>query len=75
VTPYPKNKCGPYQSQSILTENHQKELITRREAYSGYYVDNHDTIGMIAIDQSGNVSTGTSTNGLTHKVPGYVGKN
>ena len=36
----------------------------------GLDIDNHDTIGMIAIDQSGNVSAGTSTNGLTFKIPG-----
>lgn len=28
-------------------------------------------IGMIAIDQHGHVAAGTSTNGMTHKVPGY----
>lgn len=28
--------------------------------------------GMIAIDQGGHVAAGTSTNGLTHKVPGYA---
>lgn len=27
---------------------------------------------MIAIDQGGHVAAGTSTNGLTHKVPGYA---
>lgn len=27
---------------------------------------------MIALDQGGHVAAGTSTNGLTHKVPGYV---
>lgn len=27
---------------------------------------------MIALDQDGHVAAGTSTNGLTHKVPGYV---
>ena len=31
----------------------------------GLDIDNHDTIGMIAIDQSGNGIAGTSTNGLT----------
>lgn len=28
--------------------------------------------GMIALDKTGHVAAGTSTNGLTHKVPGYV---
>jgi len=32
--------------------------------------DNHDTIGIIAIDGNGNVASGASTNGLTYKVPG-----
>lgn len=27
---------------------------------------------MIAIDQDGHIAAGTSTNGLTHKVPGYA---
>jgi len=34
--------------------------------------DNHDTIGMIAIDSKGRIAGGTSTNGWSHKVPGYV---
>ncbi len=33
----------------------------------------HDTIGMVAIDQFGRMASGTSTNGLTYKVPGRVG--
>lgn len=28
--------------------------------------------GMIALDRDGHAAAGTSTNGLTHKVPGYV---
>lgn len=28
--------------------------------------------GMIALDRDGHVAAGTSTNGMTHKVPGYV---
>ena len=27
---------------------------------------------MIAVDGDGHVAAGTSTNGMTHKVPGYV---
>jgi N4-(beta-N-acetylglucosaminyl)-L-asparaginase len=33
----------------------------------------HDTIGMLAIDKFGNIACGTSTNGLTFKIPGRVG--
>ena len=32
--------------------------------------ENHDTIGMIAIDQNGHIATGSSTNGLQFKIPG-----
>ena len=35
--------------------------------------DNHDTIGMVAIDEFHNIAAGTSTNGLTYKIPGRVG--
>jgi len=34
---------------------------------------NHDTLGLIAIDQFGHVAGGTTTNGMTHKIPGRVG--
>jgi len=37
------------------------------------FVNNHDTIGIVAIDNSGLVSCGTSTNGLTFRIPGRVG--
>jgi N4-(beta-N-acetylglucosaminyl)-L-asparaginase len=33
----------------------------------------HDTIGMIAIDSTGSISCGTTTNGASYKVPGRVG--
>ena len=33
-------------------------------------VHNHDTIGMVVLDDSGNLAGGTSTNGANHKVPG-----
>jgi N4-(beta-N-acetylglucosaminyl)-L-asparaginase len=32
--------------------------------------NNHDTIGMIAIDDQNNIAVGTSTNGMNHKIPG-----
>ncbi len=35
--------------------------------------DNHDTIGMLAVDQDGNISGGCSTSGLAFKMQGRVG--
>lgn len=35
--------------------------------------NNHDTIGMIAIDSNRDLAIGTSTNGMNHKVAGRVG--
>ena len=35
--------------------------------------EGHDTIGMLAIDQSGRIAAGCSTSGLAFKLPGRVG--
>mmetsp|Transcript_8008 Transcript_8008/g.13572 ORF Transcript_8008/g.13572 Transcript_8008/m.13572 type:complete len:314 (+) Transcript_8008:669-1610(+) len=35
--------------------------------------DNHDTIGMVAVDDVGHMACGTTTNGANHKVRGRVG--
>lgn len=35
--------------------------------------DNHDTIGVIALDATGSLAVGVSTSGLRHKIPGRVG--
>lgn len=64
VFPDPSKSCGPYKPRATLSDNKM-----RRHAN----VRSHDTIGMIALDQGGHVAVGTSTNGLTHKVPGRVG--
>lgn len=64
VFPDPAQHCGPYKPRATLSDK-----LTRRHAN----VHSHDTIGMIAMDQAGHVAAGTSTNGLTHKVPGRVG--
>ncbi len=33
---------------------------------------NHDTVGMVVLDGDGNMASGTSTNGVSHKIPGYA---
>lgn len=35
--------------------------------------DNHDTIGIIAVDERGDLACGTTTNGAANKIPGRVG--
>lgn len=35
--------------------------------------ENHDTIGVVAIDLNGHIAAGTSTNGARNKIPGRIG--
>ncbi|XP_051276331.1 N(4)-(beta-N-acetylglucosaminyl)-L-asparaginase isoform X1 [Dicentrarchus labrax] len=64
VFPDPSKSCGPYKPRATLRQNKWAQHANTHS---------HDTIGMIALDQDGHVAAGTSTNGLTHKVPGRVG--
>ncbi|KAM8848741.1 N(4)-(beta-N-acetylglucosaminyl)-L-asparaginase isoform 2-T2 [Synchiropus picturatus] len=64
VVPDPSKSCGPYKPVATVQQSERPRHAN---------IDSHDTIGMIAIDAYGHVAAGTSTNGLTHKVPGRVG--
>ncbi|XP_071313612.1 N(4)-(beta-N-acetylglucosaminyl)-L-asparaginase [Trachinotus anak] len=64
VFPDPSMSCGPYKPKARLKQRNRAQHANTRS---------HDTIGMVALDQDGHVVAGTSTNGLTHKVPGRVG--
>ncbi|XP_054648556.1 N(4)-(beta-N-acetylglucosaminyl)-L-asparaginase isoform X2 [Dunckerocampus dactyliophorus] len=64
VFPDPSKSCRPYKPAVTLGLNKKRWHADIRS---------HDTIGMIAFDQYGHLAAGTSTNGLTHKVPGRVG--
>ncbi|XP_050522065.1 N(4)-(Beta-N-acetylglucosaminyl)-L-asparaginase-like [Daktulosphaira vitifoliae] len=66
VTPNPEIKCGPYKPHT---------LRTLKSKSSGSVINrfNHDTIGVVAIDNRGNIAAGTSTNGAKFKIPGRVG--
>uniref|UniRef100_A0A671V8S1 N(4)-(Beta-N-acetylglucosaminyl)-L-asparaginase n=1 Tax=Sparus aurata TaxID=8175 RepID=A0A671V8S1_SPAAU len=64
VFPDPSKSCGPYKPRAALKQHKRPQHANTRS---------HDTIGMIALDRDGHVAAGTSTNGMTHKVPGRVG--
>ncbi|XP_043717427.1 probable isoaspartyl peptidase/L-asparaginase 3 isoform X2 [Telopea speciosissima] len=77
----PVNSCGPHHPKDVssleeLTEvtcsssNHLEALASNSHHIS---LHNHDTISMAAIDKTGYIAVGTSTNGATFKIPGRVG--
>ncbi|GFR65635.1 N(4)-(Beta-N-acetylglucosaminyl)-L-asparaginase [Elysia marginata] len=72
VVPDPKKSCGPY------TPNKVDQLLkkkNRNEDRTSKAISpkNHDTIGMVVIDSTGEIWAGTSTNGANNKIPGRVG--
>jgi len=75
VVPDSTLQCGPYQSiESPLSGDFG---TSSNDVFGDDYFQigeqNHDTIGMVAIDQFGHSASGTSTNGLLHKIHGRVG--
>lgn len=64
VWPDPSKSCGPYKPSPSGVK------MTPPTANQDISQENHDTIGMIAIDRMNNVAAGVSTNGLNHKVHG-----
>lgn len=68
VLPSPEANCGPYLP---VSEDFLKS--SPNDINSLFSSNNHDTIGMVAIDYFGNIAAGTSTNGANHKIPGRVG--
>lgn len=64
VSPDPSKSCGPYKPHTMSQQRRRHQLID---------IHAHDTIGMIVINQAGQVAAGTSTNGARHKIPGRVG--
>jgi N4-(beta-N-acetylglucosaminyl)-L-asparaginase len=69
VTPDPKTSCGPYTPIQLISSSMEYSTLIVPESQPA----SHDTISLIAIDSSGVMAAGTSTNGASHKVPGRVG--
>lgn len=61
---------------NLLTEESEKkwrEWLKESKYQPVINIENHDTIGMLAIDKDGNLSGGCTTSGLAYKMHGRVG--
>lgn len=65
-----------FEAEDLLTEATKKDWEKWKET-SDYKpvinIENHDTIGMLAIDAEGNISGACTTSGLAYKMAGRVG--
>lgn len=65
-----------FKQENLLTKASKKAWLKWKET-SMYKpiinIENHDTIGMLAIDKKGNISGACTTSGLAYKMPGRVG--
>ena len=65
-----------FNRENLLTEQSKKDWEIWKET-SEYKpiinIENHDTIGMLAVDKNGTISGGCTTSGLAYKMPGRVG--
>ena len=65
-----------FKRENLLTEASKKawEAWKVKAEYKPIInIENHDTIGMLAIDNNGNISGACTTSGLAYKMPGRVG--
>lgn len=65
-----------FKKENLLTEASEKEWkewLKTGEYKPKVNIENHDTIGMIALDEHGNLSGACTTSGLANKMHGRVG--
>lgn len=65
-----------FQKENLLTEASEKgwkEWLETAEYQPVINIENHDTIGMLALDQEGNLSGACTTSGMAFKMAGRVG--
>ena len=65
-----------FERENLLTEASKKaweEWKVKAEYKPIINIENHDTIGMLAIDKKGNISGACTTSGLAYKLAGRVG--
>ncbi len=57
----------------ITVDNIEEEINKQKQKEVKGQINNHDTIGMIALDSEGNLSGACSTSGMAYKMSGRVG--
>lgn len=65
-----------FERKKLLTpesENAWKEWLKKAEYKPVVNIENHDTIGILALDNQGNISGGCTTSGMAYKMHGRVG--
>lgn len=65
-----------FKKENLLVEESEKEWkewLKKSEYKPVANIENHDTIGMIALDDSGNLSGACTTSGMAYKMHGRVG--
>jgi N4-(beta-N-acetylglucosaminyl)-L-asparaginase len=65
-----------FKKENLLTEKSEKaykEWLKKSEYKPVINIENHDTIGMIALDANGNLSGACTTSGMAFKMHGRVG--
>lgn len=65
-----------FKKENLLTpesEKEWKEWLKKSEYLPPVNIENHDTIGMIALDRNGDLSGACTTSGLAYKMNGRVG--
>nr|CDJ85102.1 Peptidase T2 domain containing protein [Haemonchus contortus] len=70
VWPDPSTSCGPYRPANNVQRRSFNRYSRVPRTIDRFH---HDTLGMVVVDSSGNVSAGTSTNGARYKIPGRIG--
>jgi N4-(beta-N-acetylglucosaminyl)-L-asparaginase len=66
-----------FKPMDLLTDNARKQWLKWKESSGGNWIkeiqENHDTVGIIALDSKRRISGGVSTSGLAWKIHGRVG--
>ncbi|KAG6011039.1 hypothetical protein E4U21_000070 [Claviceps maximensis] len=87
VVPDPGRFCGPYHYRphhhrplpgdsphaATITTASRKNKHAADTMASGSNMHSHDTISLIALNATGHMAAGSTTNGRSHKIPGRVG--